>query len=47
MSHLCEVYCDILPSYRIRAQNLTMAEEGEGKGNKKVSKEVSIIREQE
>lgn len=51
---LCEVFCDILPSYRIREQKTNFNENGdkdgkEGKGNKsvRVSKEVQHMREHE
>jgi len=54
---LCEVFCDILPSYRIREQKTdinednTKDEEGNnkqgGKKSTKVSKEVKAMREHE
>ncbi|CDW76954.1 UNKNOWN [Stylonychia lemnae] len=54
---LCEVFCDVLPAYRIREQkidinedNAKTNEEGKktgGKKSQKVSKEVKVMREQE
>ena len=41
---LCEVFCDILPSYRIRQYDNAGEE---GKSNVKVSKEVEALRTQE
>lgn len=43
VTHLCTVFCDILPSYRIRQ----FKEDGEGPEAKKVSKEVESLRNQE
>jgi hypothetical protein len=59
LKSLCDVFCDILPSYRIREQKTNVSEDaaaggsgdkkdGEsGKGSQKVSKEVQHMREHE
>ena len=42
---LCDVFCDILPGYRIREQKTTLSEDADKA--QKVSKEVVSMREHE
>jgi hypothetical protein len=45
MRNLCELFCDILPSYRIREQKVNVNEDADKA--KKVSKDVQVLRERE
>ncbi len=47
LNALCDVFCDILPGYRIREQKTNVSEDKEESGSVKVSKEVQSMREYE